>query len=721
MMKVFFLLRLSIFFIFFSSNAAECTYPPYKSDNGPKEEQCLSAMSKNLKRYIEWDLTDRKNFGQTGGLPTHDDIKKRALIYIRDSHAFILNSHVSIEDLEEKIFRTILNQNDSLLKIWSFIGALYIERGHKLEKLLALLESRVDMTVPIKSKILSKLIQLSRRNKLLIPYIMGLLAKGEFQFVEFSKIMSHLKQEFLEPRDWLVLIDYIFSKPAKGKTLKKTDKSEGAVDLRLLKMEFIVNYYRDQVSKNNKFKPSCQTLQNFCDYQSFKSVMTYPKAYQNMLQIIYKTNRSFDIDIAIIEHLFQRYSQETDIRFHLMNHWLSYIYHPETKLSMTQIGTLMQKTHDMENKHLATNLYTRMNQLLKSPTRRMPTISFVASQENTDTLDYFRGNLYPSLSLVIPELQSRGFFVEVLSWEDASIDWSARKCLFIPHVWGYTKKAVAFYEWLEKIKFLKIPLINSIEFVEWDINKNYLDDLQKEGIPVIPTMIIQKESTISFDEILRRAYNLWNTNNIIAKGLCDAGGNGYKRYVSDQEEDMKKHIEILKNEYNGAVVQPFWPEITEKGELSFVFIGNALSHVYLKVCAPDSELVQVLHKGRSFHINQYDLSCKKSEFFKKLKEFRPDLKITLEELVLAHGKIYKLFYDLNKFFSNNNIPMPPIFRLDCVIRNNQLYIMEIEGIPYLEMKEAISHDENKRVVEWYADEVLRQLSLRRKGAKRQLA
>lgn len=134
-------------------------------------------------------------------------------------------------------------------------------------------------------------------------------------------------------------------------------------------------------------------------------------------------------------------------------------------------------------------------------------------------------------------------------------------------------------------------------------------------------------------------------------------------------------------------------------------------------CHPDHELVQVFYGGKSFHLNKEDLSLKSNDFLNVLQDFHPNLEITKEELGMAHGKIHQLYFNLKTFFFNHHISMPPVVRLDCVVKNNQLHIMEIEGIdPYIEIGEAQGHDSTKEVVKWYADEILRQFSIHKTQA-----
>ncbi|MBW8308557.1 MAG: hypothetical protein K0M45_02770 [Candidatus Paracaedibacteraceae bacterium] len=258
-------------------------------------------------------------------------------------------------------------------------------------------------------------------------------------------------------------------------------------------------------------------------------------------------------------------------------------------------------------------------------------------------------------------------------------------------------------------------MVNSWDFIQWNLKKTYLVDLQNAGLPVIPSFGICEDSFLNLESILFLTQTGWRTKNIILKGIQDAGGFGYHHlkedYKAENYREAQKHLAKLKKKNQGAIIQPFWPEISEKGELSFVFLGGALTHSYLKVCAPGKELVQEFYGGRTFQLKGEDLNSNFDNFLANIKSFREDIKITREDLS-AHTQIHDLYYKLKEYFEKRGIISPPTIRLDCVIRDQSLHIMEVEGIePYLQIKEASDYDPHKRIVKWYMDVILRQLSI----------
>lgn len=650
-----------------------------------------------------------------------DDLFKNKIKYIENTY--------NIKNSEKSLLLILLETIPGYKKTWSYLACYYLKQGYDSALMIQLLESRPDISASHKLKIFEEMGRQGKQKKFLQSYIIGLMSKGEFQGGEISKAVSFLQYNDLTVDDWLVMIDVMFTRPVFYSDMnhfqqsKEEEEEEEKYVISMFQL-FRTNtkIKRDQERLKGDFSLSSETLLNIGKYKDAKRMLSFPAVRNQLRDILRNMNRPFMTDMSIIQHLSQRFVNESYIRDYLMECWGAFVDHAHSPFSMDQLGTLTQQSLKTRNFPLARRLLNRINFFPKRPKQSRainnPTITFVASQEPSGdgktpgTLDYFMGSQYPWLSLVTPELLRRNYTVEVLSWEDPTINWQRRPFLFIGPVWGYSKKQVQFDEWLARMRDLRIPLINSMKFITWNFMKTYLVELQENNISVVPSLAISEDSPFSFSEILDQTQSLWGTTDIILKGLVGAGGFDYHHYKIGQESKAQEHLEAIMANNRGAIIQPFWREISEKGELSFVFEGNALSHSYLKVCAPKSELVQVFYGGKSFHLSKEDLSYQSKVFFDKLRLFRPDIKITENDLTTAHVKVYELWYDLKKFFEIKNIVAPPIVRLDCVIKEENLYLMEIEGLdPYLELGEAAQHDSQKNIIKWYANEIIRQHSI----------
>lgn len=354
---------------------------------------------------------------------------------------------------------------------------------------------------------------------------------------------------------------------------------------------------------------------------------------------------------------------------------------------------------------------------IKLPQRLLTFVANAKTQgdrQSPETMDYFGGNQYPWLSLILPAISQLGYRFEVLDWENCLIRWDSRKCLFIGPVWGYSKKSNAFHNWLKKLNRPGVRTINSMEFLTWNVNKTYLRDLQDAKIPVVPTYIEQSPDKASLGKLLTKAQKHWGMIDVIFKGVVGAGGFDYHHFDPTKPHEAKEHIETLLQKNNGVVMQPFWKEISQTGEFSLVFVGNALSHYYLKVCGQATEeRVQVFYGGRSIHYTYQDaIQWYDNPVLSEIEKFRSDVKLTPKSLedVIYMSQI--LWANIQHYMQNRGMCPPPVVRLDCALRNNQLYVMEIEGLdPYLEFSEASQRQQARPLVLNYANELLRQFSI----------
>ncbi|MNU75277.1 Cycloserine biosynthesis protein DcsG [compost metagenome] len=340
----------------------------------------------------------------------------------------------------------------------------------------------------------------------------------------------------------------------------------------------------------------------------------------------------------------------------------------------------------------------------------MANITFVASDstigdgKNPDTMDYFMGVQYPWLSLVIPELRKRtGKTIEVVNFLDSTVEWHKKECLILGPVWGYSKQQEDFDNWLKRIELLQIPMQNSVKFIRWNFQKTYLKDLQLGGLPVLPTIIATDKS--NYHETMYQALKLFNTNDLIIKGVVDAAALGY-RHIRPGDDFSEHFSQLLKNN-KGAVIQPFLKEVSEKGELSFVFFGGKYSHCFVKVPVKNEERVQPFYGGKSFHICDTDIKGS----LQKIKEsFRPDLQIKESEIVSGREQVQLISESLAVLLQKKNIENPTYKRIDGVMVNGKFLIMEIEGLePYMEMKEARDMDPDKNPASSYVQAILNKL------------
>lgn len=335
-------------------------------------------------------------------------------------------------------------------------------------------------------------------------------------------------------------------------------------------------------------------------------------------------------------------------------------------------------------------------------------ITFVASKEaagdkiNPETMDRFDNQKWPWLSLSIPLLHKFGYQTEIIDWQDQSVNWRDKNFVVMGPVWGYCKHQQQFESWLNSMAEMNVIMKNSVRFLLWNFKKTYLQDLNQIGILVPKTIIIESMSLKSLPDASIKIFNDWGVKDFVIKGVVGSSGFGY-RHVKKNEigSELEQHFNSLKVLNGGVVIQEFLPEVTQKGEWSFVFFGQNLSHFFLKIPTIGCELVQKHHGGKSFHINDHnDFTIKQS--IKFISEFRPDIILPVEEVLFAKEQAIIINRQIIPLLSEKDIDHPLYMRIDGVMVKDKFLIMEIEGIePDMEMYEAMQMNPRNDCVHKY--------------------
>lgn len=154
-------------------------------------------------------------------------------------------------------------------------------------------------------------------------------------------------------------------------------------------------------------------------------------------------------------------------------------------------------------------------------------------------------------------------------WDVKNINWKDFDIVIIRSPWDYHLNAEAFRVWIKKLAKENINLWNRPDAVSWNINKKYLLDLKKRGIPVIETVL---SSSTPLPRIMVR--HGWDE--VIIKPVI--GASAYK--IQKISRRKAENFQFPANEE--FLIQPFVKEIQTEGEISFVFIAGRFSHAVLK-------------------------------------------------------------------------------------------------------------------------------------------
>ncbi len=142
----------------------------------------------------------------------------------------------------------------------------------------------------------------------------------------------------------------------------------------------------------------------------------------------------------------------------------------------------------------------------------------------------------------------------------------------------YFGKTAAFRSWLGTLPAAQI--YNSRKVIAWNSEKTYLQDLEREGVRIIPTHWVERgnEKTLSlqieksFSEFRER----YGSEEVIIKPVFSAASFHTYRLAKGALPPPEAF------EGRAAMIQPFRREILSEGESSFVYFQGRFSHAIRK-------------------------------------------------------------------------------------------------------------------------------------------
>jgi len=187
------------------------------------------------------------------------------------------------------------------------------------------------------------------------------------------------------------------------------------------------------------------------------------------------------------------------------------------------------------------------------------------------------GDFVTDYDLSYDAMADLGWRAEPVVWNDPAIDWDAFDAVYICTPWDYPQHVEEFMDVLTTIDRSAAVLINPLPLVHWNLEKNYLRDIEARGGAVVPSLWCER-----FDAAeIPRWFAAHGTERIVVKPAV--GANAADTYVLT-EPVPPGLIRILSDTFGHRrfFVQPFMPNVTAEGEYSLIWFGGECSHAILK-------------------------------------------------------------------------------------------------------------------------------------------
>lgn len=174
---------------------------------------------------------------------------------------------------------------------------------------------------------------------------------------------------------------------------------------------------------------------------------------------------------------------------------------------------------------------------------------------------------YPQLSQNLQELYgllSPKFNIHITPWQNLPLN----NFILPLCCWDYAQQAKQFIHWLNIATKNGVDFFNPTPLLAWNMNKNYLCDLSKMGVNVIPTKIVQANANA-----VKQLMQQLQWKNAVIKPLIGQSGKQV------QQVNLTNLTHVNWSEYDHHIIlQPFIPEIQTQGETSLIFFNGEYSH-----------------------------------------------------------------------------------------------------------------------------------------------
>lgn len=173
---------------------------------------------------------------------------------------------------------------------------------------------------------------------------------------------------------------------------------------------------------------------------------------------------------------------------------------------------------------------------------------------------------------LLAALQAAGIRAQVLAWDDATVSWARFDAAVLRSTWDYARRHAEFLGWCERVGALT-RLLNPHGLVRWNIDKHYLAELERAGVPIVPTVFLEPGADPD---------SLPSLPEFVVKPAVGAGSRDTGRYHAQQRAAALAHVRRLLETGRSVMVQPYLDAVDAVGETAMIFHDGRYSHAVRK-------------------------------------------------------------------------------------------------------------------------------------------
>ncbi|MBN8737257.1 MAG: hypothetical protein J0H27_13445 [Xanthomonadales bacterium] len=197
------------------------------------------------------------------------------------------------------------------------------------------------------------------------------------------------------------------------------------------------------------------------------------------------------------------------------------------------------------------------------------------------------------MPLLLAALGDAGAEACEVDWDDDTVDWSRFDLALLRSTWDYFERLPDFIAWAEQVS-RHSRFLNPLDVIRWNTDKHYLADLDRAGVPVVPSAFVEPgEDAIAmiggFLEHFPHPPSAPSPMNggrknqdVVVKPAVGAGSRDAQRHSRGNRDAIVAHVQRLLEKNRSALLQPYLERVDEHGETALLFFDGEFSHAIRK-------------------------------------------------------------------------------------------------------------------------------------------
>jgi len=167
--------------------------------------------------------------------------------------------------------------------------------------------------------------------------------------------------------------------------------------------------------------------------------------------------------------------------------------------------------------------------------------------------------------LLLDALRERGLGPAMAVWSEEPADgWDAFDAVVVRATWDYPAAPERFLRWARAIGD---RLHNPPDVIAWNIDKRYLFDLERAGLPVVAGALLEPRAEVAFPG-----------GKFVVKPAISGGAKDTAVYDGARHADARAHVGALHGAGRAVLVQPYLAQVESEAETAIIFIDGEVSH-----------------------------------------------------------------------------------------------------------------------------------------------